>query len=76
MDALKEFEKYCKYEVDCYKRIANDNSGYLSKADIERAKNYTFQRMLGASFYAQYLGCEFEDVDRIYESYKNTITKE
>ena len=71
MDALKDFERYCKSEINNFKRIASDD--YFSEADIERSRNYAIQRMLGASFYAQYLGWEFEDVDRIYETYKDAI---
>lgn len=72
---LKEYEKYCKYETEQFKRISVIDD-FFSQLDVEKSRNYTIQRMLGASFFVQNLGCEFEDIDRIYESYKNTITKE
>lgn len=72
MNALKEYEKYCEYETEQFRRVSIPD-GFLNRADIEKTKNYTLQRMLGASFYAQGLELEFEDIDEIYEKWKSKV---
>lgn len=69
---LKKFEEYCEYETNQYKRIVN-STVFFTKEEIITAHNYTLQRMLGSALFCQDLGCEFEDVDHIYETYKNNI---
>lgn len=36
-------------------------------------KNYAIQRCLGASFYAQRLGADFDKIDKLYTKCKKTI---
>ena len=65
MLTIKDYEKYCESEYEFTKNTINRNF-YTPKEVIENA----VQRLLGAGMFAQQVGVAYEEVDKIFEIYK------
>ena len=66
MNVIAEVAKYYNYEV-----------GSLYRASIltNETKNAILSRGLGVAFFAQQLGAEFEEVDTLYNNFKEKVEK-
>ena len=68
---IAKVKDFYQSEVKDFTHIDNYCKKYhVNKLDY---KNSTLQRMLGVSFFVQTLGISYEEIDKIYEYYKNII---
>lgn len=68
MLTIKDYENFCESEYEFTKHTMN-RALYSRKEIIDNA----IQRNLGAGMFAQQIGIAYEEIDEVFENYKEKL---
>ena len=72
------YHNYCKSELEMFESYLTALNNYpnLKQAtDVNKLHDYTLQRLLGASYFAEQSGANGAEVDETYEIFRQKLDK-